>query len=435
MSDGVRYLKVLLHTPSRERRSIGYLSQFGDVFRLSFEPAYIEDARRPTLSLSYRGETEAATEAILRSLRDERLVRNDGRLPVWFQNLLPEGHNRTRLANARGCGEDDELELLAAAGHDLFGAVEVEPVDATQGVPDPVASWHAAMGLDVVSPSVVREPIEDGASLPGVVTKFSAIKEGRRYVVKRHGEAGSYILKLPSSRHPDLVENELTGYRLLGSLGLQCAKATRVAREDAELPEHIEHPHVLAVERFDRGPDKLRIHMEELSQVLGLTPRKKYGAGLRTDFPLMLRVLDRLSANPSGDVRELLLRLVAFVLMGNTDAHMKNWALLYPNGVAPVLAPLYDPVCVAAWFDELPAAEYALNRKIDAELCALTWSDLDELLQRAQIARKGRLIAQAKDVARRAQREWPALLADAPANVRRMVSARLAGGVALTSSL
>jgi len=434
MSEAVRYLKVLLHTPARERRLIGYLSQFGDVLRLSFEPSYIDDAGRPTLSLSYRGEGEAATQAILRSLRDERLVRNDGRLPVWFQNLLPEGHNRTRLASARGCAEDDELELLAAAGHDLFGAVEVEPADAALGVPEPVASWHAAMGIDVVSPSVVREPLEDGASLPGVVTKFSAIKEGRRYVVKRNGEAGSFILKLPSSRHPDLVDNELTGYRLAGALGLQCARATRVAREDAELPEHVEHPYVLAIERFDRGPDKLRIHMEELAQVLGLAPRKKYGAGFLADFPLMLRVLDRLSANPSADVRELVLRLVAFVLMGNTDAHMKNWALLYPDGTRPILAPLYDPVCVAAWFDELPPAEYALNRKIDRELCALGWSDLEALLHAAQVPRKSRLLALAKDAVRRAQREWPALLEDAPANVRRMVSARLAGGIALTSS-
>jgi serine/threonine-protein kinase HipA len=433
MSESVRYLKVLLHTPSRERRPVGYLSQFGDVLRFSFEPGYIEDIARPTLSLSFRADSEAATQAILRSLRDERLVRNDGRLPVWFQNLLPEGHNRARLANARGCSEDDELELLAAAGHDLFGAVEVEPVDADLAVPEPVRSWHAAMGLDVVSPSVVREPIEDGASLPGVVTKFSAIKDGHRYVVKRHGEAGSFILKLPSARHPDLVENELMGYRLADAFGLRCAKATRVAREDAELPEHIEHPYVLAVERFDRGPDKLRIHMEEMAQVLGLPPRKKYGEGLQRDFPLMLRVLDRLSADPNRDVRELLLRFVAFVLMGNTDAHMKNWALLYPDGVRPVLAPLYDPVCVAAWFDELPAAEYALNRKIDRELCALGWSDLDDLLSRAQIARKSRLISLAKDKVRQAQREWPALLADAPSNVRRMVHDRLTGGVALTS--
>ena len=54
----------------------------------------------------------------------------------------------------------------------------------------------------------------------------------------------------------------------------------------------------------------------------------------------MLRVLDRLSARPSQDVQEFVRRFVTFILMGNTDAHLKNWALSYPDGIRPVLARL-----------------------------------------------------------------------------------------------
>jgi len=32
------------------------------------------------------------------------------------------------LAKERKCGTEDEFELLAAAGHDLMGAIEVEPI-------------------------------------------------------------------------------------------------------------------------------------------------------------------------------------------------------------------------------------------------------------------------------------------------------------------
>ncbi len=436
MTTAIRYLRLYLHLPVGSRRAIGYLSRYGDVLRVSFDQDYIDDPLRPTLSLAYRGESERETRAILASARDVRLVRSDGHWPVCFQNLLPEGHNRERLARERGCSEDDELELLAAAGHDLLGAVEVEPAAQLAGedgeIPETVRVWHAAMGIDVVEQDVVASPVEDGASLPGVVTKFSAIKEGRRYVVKRHGRPGAYILKLPSSRHPDLVENELTGYRLAAALGLRCAEARRVGRAEVGLPDHIECEHVLAVTRFDRGPDERRIHVEELAQALQYAPRQKYGVGLAKDFATMMRLLDRLSADPANDVREVVQRLVAFILMGNTDAHLKNWALVYPDGVTPVLSPLYDPVCVSAWFDELPPAEYAVNRRIDDSLRSFGWAELEAILRDAGIGRVARLLTIARDTVKRARDAWPAILVDGPDNVRTSVTARLAGGLALT---
>ena len=432
---GIRYLRMHLHAPDGGRRAIGYLSQYGDILRVSFDEAYIADPGRPTLSLAYRGADEAATRAILASARDTRVSRSDGHWPSYFQNLLPEGHNRERLAQQRGCAADDEFELLAAAGHDLMGALEVEPVPTAEGIPDTVRHWHTALGLDVLEPGFVEMPVEDAAAIPGVVTKFSAVQDGRRYVVRRHGAAGSFILKLPSTRHPDLVDNEFTGYRLCGALGLDCAEVSVIGRADADLPEQVPFEQILAVRRFDRTPEGGRIHMEEFAQVLQYEPRQKYGRGLAVDWPAMLRVLDRLSPNPVADVRECVRRIVAFILLGNSDAHLKNWALRYPDGVAPVLAPLYDPVCVAAFFEDVPAGDYGVNRAIDAKLRAFDWPALDALLRSAGLLRPARLMAIARDTVRQAQAEWPALLAQdgTPASVRRCVEARLAGGVALAS--
>jgi len=432
---GIRYLRMHLHAPGGERRAIGYLSQYGDILRVSFDEAYIADPGRPTLSLAYRGADEASTRAILASVRDTRVSRSDGHWPSYFQNLLPEGHNRERLAQQRGCAADDEFELLAAAGHDLMGALEVEPVPTAEGIPDTVRHWHTALGLDVLEPGFVEMPVEDAAAIPGVVTKFSAVQDGRRYVVRRHGAAGSFILKLPSTRHPDLVDNEFTGYRLCGALGLDCAEASVIGRADADLPEQVRFEQILAVRRFDRTPEGGRIHMEEFAQVLQYEPRQKYGRGLAVDWPAMLRVLDRLSPNPVADVRECVRRIVAFILLGNSDAHLKNWALRYPDGVAPVLAPLYDPVCVAAFFEDVPAGDYGVNRAIDTRLRAFDWPALDALLRSAGLLRPARLMAIARDTVRQAQAEWPALLAQdgTPASVRRCVKARLAGGVALAS--
>jgi serine/threonine-protein kinase HipA len=434
MSTSIRYLRMYLHLPDGTRRAIGYLSQYGDILRASFDQAYIDDAERPALSLSYRGETENDTRQILAAPRDARLSRADGHWPIYFGNLLPEGHNRDRLARERHCSPDDEFELLAAAGHDLMGAIEVEPVPREEGIPDVVRHWHTALGLDVLEPGFVEFPVEDAAALPGVITKFSAVQEGRRYVVKRHGAAGSVILKLPTSRHPDLVENEMTGYRLCAALGLDCAAASVISRSDADLPEEARFDHILAVSRFDRGPNGLRIHMEEFAQVMQYEPRNKYGKDMIRDYSTMLQVLDRLSARPAQDVREFVGRLVCFILMGNTDAHLKNWALLYPDAHHPVLSPLYDPVCVSAFFESVPATDYAINRAIDKKLRAFGWDDLEQLLRDARLLRVSNTLRIAKLAVKKAQADWPAILKGAPAAVRRSVQERLDGGVALSRS-
>jgi len=429
----IKYLRAYLHMPDGSRRPVGYLSQYGDILRMSFDDDYIADARRPTLSLAYRGANENATRDILTSAQDARLVRTDGRWPVYFENLLPEGHNRERLAAERRCSPDDEFELLAAAGHDLMGAFEVEPVPPREGVPDVVHRWHTALGLEMIEPGFVDTPVEDAASLPGVVTKFSAVRDGRRYVVKRQGRAGSVILKLPTTRHPDLVENEFTGYRLCEALDLDCAKAEIISRRDADLPEQVPFEHILAVPRFDRLPDGRRVHMEEFAQVLQYPPRSKYGRGLDIDYSTMLRVLDQLSAQPVQDVREFMRRLIAFILLGNTDAHLKNWALIYPDAHTPQLAPVYDPVCVAAFFHDVPASHYGVNRAIDKTLRAFDWSALEALLKGAGLLRVGRMITIARETVAEAQAAWPKLLDDAPGAVRATVLERLSGGVALTA--
>jgi serine/threonine-protein kinase HipA len=435
MTTSIRYLRLYLHCPTKGKRAIGYLSQYGDILRVSFDQDYINDPHRPVLSLSYQGKNDQDTRTILASARDTRLVRTDGRWPTYFQNLLPEGHNRERLAQQRGCNTEDEFELLAAAGHDLMGGVEVEPVPAAEGIPDTVRHWHTALGLDVLEPGFVEFPVEDAASLPGIVTKFSAVREGRRYVVRRHGAAGSTILKLPTARHPDLVANEFTGYQLAGALGLACANATVISREEADLPDHLPFGQILAVERFDRGPDGMRIHMEEFAQVLQYPPRQKYGKGLVEDYSAMLRLLDQLSVRPAQDVQEFVSRFVMFILMGNTDAHLKNWALRYADCRQPELAPLYDPVCVTAFFADVPVADYGINRSIDAQVRRYTWSDLDDLLLRADVPRRSRLIQVAKKLVRQAQADWPALLKAAPDNMRSAVTERLEGGVALAQGV
>lgn len=438
MSNAIRYLRIYLHLPRQDnsggpsKRAIGYLSSYGDLLRVSFDADYIQNPQRPTLSQNYQGATSADTLKILSAVRDIRLARQDGKLPAYFQNLLPESHNRERLANERHCSVDDEFELLAAAGHDLVGAIEVEPIPAQEGVPESVRLWHATLGLDVLEPGFVEFPVEDAASLPGVVTKFSAIKEGRRYVIKRRGLAGDHILKLPTTRHPDLVQNEMHCYRLAAAVGIHCANAEIISKTNADLPEHIPFDEILAIKRFDRSDQNTRIHMEEFAQIFGYEPKHKYGKNMLEDYAKILATLEQLSSQPSLDVPEFVRRFVAFILMGNTDAHLKNWAVIYPDARRLQLSPMYDPVCISALFKSVPDSDYGINRAIDDKLKVFSWKDLEALLKLARVSRVPRLMAIAKKTVKIAQKTWPEILQTAPDDMRASILERLHGSLSLS---
>src|SRR5690606_40343427 len=55
-----------------------------------------------------------------------------------------------------------------------------------------------------------------------------------------------------------------------------------------------------------------------------------------------------------------------------------------------VLAPVYDPVCITAFFDHVPPGDYGVNRAIDARLRLFSWDDLAELLKQARVPQIGR---------------------------------------------
>jgi serine/threonine-protein kinase HipA len=146
----------------------------------------------------------------------------------------------------------------------------------------------------------------------------------------------------------------------------------------------------------------------------------------------MLRLLNELSSRPAQDVAEYLNRFVAFILMGNTDAHLKNWALLYPDAKQPVLSPIYDPVCVSALFEHVPVSDYGLNKAIDHKLKAFSWTDFESMVKAAGMMRVSHHVRQAKLLVKEAKEKWPTILKDAPPAVGRSVTQRINGSVALT---
>jgi serine/threonine-protein kinase HipA len=315
-----RYNALAVHLQGRR---IGVLNRLaGDHHLFSFEQDYVDDANRPTLSLSFKGQAGG----VVSSLRPV-----SWRVPPFFSNLLPEGHLRTYLAEQAGVNPVREFFLLAALGADLPGAVTVEPLSAEEHGGEPTAAHpDAAPG-----PAVLQ------FSLAGVQLKFSAVMEASGgLTIPAHGVGGFWIVKLPSVHFPAVAENEYVMLELARAAGIAVPPIRLVPVNAVHgLPAEAARltGQALVVQRFDRTPGGQHIHMEDFAQVFGLFPEDKYGRRSYANIAAVLRA----EAGEQG-AHEFVRRLAFSVAIGNGDMHLKNWSLLYPDGRTPTLSPAYD---------------------------------------------------------------------------------------------
>ncbi|WP_246218684.1 HipA domain-containing protein [Parasphingorhabdus halotolerans] len=88
---------------------------------------------------------------------------------------------------------------------------------------------------------------------------------------------------------------------------------------------------------------------------MGIPSHRKYAAEggpvLRECFALIRDATTR----PAREVSKLVDAVLFNIIIGNADAHAKNYSLLYADGAAGIiLAPLYDLVATLAWEELSP---------------------------------------------------------------------------------
>ena len=135
-------------------------------------------------------------------------------------------------------------------------------------------------------------------------------------------------------------------------------------------------PHIVAgracllVTRYDRRAEPAgtvrRLHQEDICQALGIVADRKYaadgGPGFRQCFELVRRACTR----PAVEVLKLLDAAIVQVLLGNADAHGKNYSLLHQEGRLE-LAPLYDLLSTVAYPDLSPDFAMRIARRATLE--------------------------------------------------------------------
>ena len=319
-------LEVVLHG-----KAIGTLTQLGgDRNLFAFNDAYINDAARPTLSLSF---LDAYGELIL------DIKATQTRVPPCFANLLPEGPLREYLAARADVNERRDFPLLWVLGQDLPGAIEIRPTDGEAWPP------RSERGGDGTAEEARANAYR--FSLAGVQLKFSAIYDasgGLTIPVK--GVGGDWIVKLPSTVFAGVPENEFSMMTLAREVGIDVPEFKLVDLQSIDgLPSDVAaiDGKALAIQRFDRASEG-RIHIEDFAQVLGVYPERKYERASYRNIAQALWIQVGEAA-----IVEFMRRFVFTVLIGNADMHLKNWSLIYPDQVSPELAPAYDLVSTIAF--------------------------------------------------------------------------------------
>ena len=343
----ITILEILLYS-----EPVGTLTRIpGDKSIFAFNESYVEEAERPTLSLSFKGHLGEL-------LSDFRPLQT--RIMPFFSNMLPEGQLREYLADRAGVKPQREFFLLWALGQDLPGAVTVRPVDGNDRLPDDESEEYDERHKG-------REDVLR-FSLAGVQLKFSAIAAATGgLTIPAKGVGGSWIVKLPSARFKAVPENEYAMMNLARMTGIDVPETRLVPLPDvAGLPDGmdgaLEGP-ALAVRRFDRTDDGATLHIEDFAQVFGVFPEAKYKKASYRNIAgvLALEAGDK-------DVAEFIRRLVFNTLIGNADMHLKNWSLIYSDRRTASLAPAYDFLSTIVYLkDDNAALKYARTKRM-AEL-------------------------------------------------------------------
>ncbi|RBQ22153.1 type II toxin-antitoxin system HipA family toxin [Spongiactinospora rosea] len=293
-----------------------------------------------------------------------------GSVPEWFANLLPEPGSglRTLIARELGRANPHDFQVLLFLGEDLPGNVRVVPERGIPAIPE----FDLRPASD--SGGMVR------FSLAGVQEKFSMRWEGKGLVLPMSGQGGDWIVKLPDRRFPEVPANEFSMLTWARLIGIDVPEIRLLTGADLSgLPDGLIRPEerAFAVRRFDRLPAG-RVHQEDFAQIREVAVASKYE---RATYTGLARFINAVCPQ---DLAEYLRRLTMVVVMGNLDAHLKNWTLRYPDGVSARLSPAYDFVSVSS-YDEFRAEELAFPVNGGRVAKLVTLDNFRSLAERARI--------------------------------------------------
>lgn len=270
----------------------------------------------------------------------------------YFEGLLPEGFTRRSVAQWMRVDEGDYLSILHGLGRECLGAVSItEPGEEIQ------ASYER------VTEEQVRQLASEGAlksaelvtkshlSLTGASGKVGLYYDEPKnaWYLPRGTAPSTLIVKQSHVRLDAIVTNEQLCLLTAKRCGMSVPDSFIINTGDGGDGEVL-----FATERYDRVfpavpkmigdiPCPRRLHQEDFAQAMGVPSAVKYERESGHYMQDMFDILRRYSSDPIADQLKLWDMIVFDYLIGNTDAHIKNFSLLHSPDMKQVrLAPAYD---------------------------------------------------------------------------------------------
>jgi serine/threonine-protein kinase HipA len=275
-----------------------------------------------------------------------------GVVRAFLEGLLPEGEPRRALAADLDFRAGDTYGLIRALGRDCAGALVIQPDD------EPAPPQPTTRTAEPLTDAAIVDLVANLRSAPlGVNPRVRLSLAGvhEKLLLTRmldgtwgrpvDGTPSTHILKPEIAEYPNTVENEAFCMRLAKHLGLSVAVVETTT---------INGRRVIIVERYDRmvhaDGTVERVHQEDFCQATAIPPEKKYE---EDGGPSLRRIAGILQGIAGTDSVETLLRAVTInALIGNGDAHGKNFSLLHDAPGALRLAPLYDLLSTLVYGDD-----------------------------------------------------------------------------------
>jgi serine/threonine-protein kinase HipA len=312
-----------------------HLDQFGEM-EFTYAADWLADAKAPALSFSLPKQAEPFGRR---------------ECQPFFGGILPEEGQRYAIARALGASVENEFRLLEHIGGEVAGALTLLPDGETplsQSVGEPDALSEDRL-LELLDRLPVRPMLagEGGLrlSLAGAQSKLPVLLIDGKIALPAPGQPTSHILKPPIARFQGTTENEYFCMSLAAAIGLDVAPVEM--RTVAGRP-------FLLITRYDRerneGGQLIRLHQEDFAQALGIHSQRKYAGEGGPTFKDSFALIRRAASRPARDILKLLDAAIFNLIIGNADAHSKNFSLLHMGGRV-ALAPLYDLLSTTAYPD------------------------------------------------------------------------------------
>ena len=322
-----------------------------DVFSFSYLPDYLERDKAVPISKSLPLRDGAFGPLVSRA---------------FFENLLPSEVVLRKLEKILHHDRRNTFAFLKELGGDCAGAISVCPEDVELGSVEDSIRELSEDEADEILRALPERPLLQGLvdgyriSVAGAQDKLVARVRSERLSLPLYGAASTHIVKPEMSICRGSVENECFCQRLAARLGIVAAKASIL---------EVKSRAYYVSERYDReleGRSVRRILQEDFCQAMGVPAEEKYesdGGPSAVRCFCFLRDAGFGYAALAGFVDALVFNFI----VGNADAHAKNFSILYRDGKAS-LAPVYDTLSTVVYPNLTPRMAMSIGgaRDFDA---------------------------------------------------------------------